>query len=341
MKDLTLTVNEEEYVFTQADYDPITGAYVKKFISPSVTSYPLTNHYYPMEFSVKDDNDEELVIDDTDQTYGDYMKLRVREIVAPVIVLNLPEVVGTIIEVDDGEVTIVLTVTDTGDSELDATNTVVEFGDNTYHLSDSALEVTTITNGYIIEFTPSITLSDGDYPLNVKAYDNDENLTELNLIIRAEYGGLSFVWNRTLSDVNRVILLRDKIQSGKATALEKIEYSHDMKGARNRSDFERIINAMKGICSYYGLEWDDEEYEIPEIPRETFVQKILTKVNSIRSNCPIHTDTPYTPALPLNTYQKMNDVEKILYDVWTVVRSRVLYYCDAGLYMSEDIGLLE
>lgn len=341
MKDLTLTVNEEEYTFTQADYDPVTGAYVKKFISPAETSYPLTNHYYPMEFSVKDDDDEELVIDDSDATFGDYMKLRVREIEAPIVVLDSPEVEGGVIVIGDGEVTVVFTVTDTGGSELDELNTVLEFGDNTYHLSDSALVVTAITDGYQIEFTPSILLSDGDYPLILKAYDHDENLTELALIIHAEAGNLSFIWDRTLLDVNRVIYLRDRIQTGIATALEKLEYSHDLKGARNRSDFERIINCMKYICLYYELAWDDAEYVLPEIPTETFVQKILTKVNSIRSNCPIHADTPYTPSLPLNTYQKMNDVEKILYDVWTVVKSYVWYYCDAGLIMDGEIGLLE
>lgn len=341
MKNMSLSVDNEEYVFTQADYDPISGAYIKTFTSPSITSYPQTNHYYPMEFSVTDDSDEELVIDDTDQTYGDYMKLRVREDIYPVVTLVSPEAEAGVIEIGDGEVTVIFTVTDEGGSGLDELNTVLEFGDNTYHLSDSAIEVTAITNGYMIEFTPTVFLSDGEYPLSFKGYDHDENLTELNLIVLSDAGKLTFIYDRTLSDVNRVVYLRNQIQKGVATQAEKTEYAKDLKGARNRSDLERIIHDMKYICAYYSLEWSDAYYELPELPTETFIQKILTKVESIRTNCPIHSTTPLTPALPLNTYRKMNDVEKILYDVWVIVKSNFFYYCDAGLYSDCEIGLLE
>ena len=33
----------------------------------------------------------------------------------------------------------------------------------------------------------------------------------------------------------------------------------------------------------------------------------------------IHSDTPQTPSMPVNTYQKLNDIEKILDDVYGIL----------------------
>lgn len=54
----------------------------------------------------------------------------------------------------------------------------------------------------------------------------------------------------------------------------------------------------------------------------------------------IHGDTPKTPSMPVNTYQKMNDIEKILDDVYGILLNNFNYYCGSEIYAGDDTGLL-
>lgn len=337
MSSISFELNGIIRVLTEENYDPISGDYVYKLISPNASSFPLSGHYYPAILSMTDDNGNELQLDDTDPTYGQYLRLRVREKVRPVVTLVSPEADQGKIVINTHSVTLVFTVTDLGGSGLDSV--VLRFGDSEYDINDSELDVTVIENGYRIEFSPSVYLSDGDYPVSLTATDNDGNVTTLSLVIEADEASFKFIFDRTQEDVDRVRQLRDAIQSNTATALELLEYTQDLKGARNRSDFERILNATSYISTYYELALVIST--LPELPTESYVNQMVDNIETIRNTCAIHNDTPLVPSLPINTYQKMNSLEKILYDVIQIIKSQFVYYCDAGLIMDGEIGLIE
>lgn len=81
-----------------------------------------------------------------------------------------------------------------------------------------------------------------------------------------------------------------------------------MKGALNRSDMQRIQNNTKLLSDV--LELNLTVADVPEHPNETFLTAVLHNTEIIRNAYMIHADTPETPQMPANTYQKMNDIEK-------------------------------
>ena len=49
-------------------------------------------------------------------------------------------------------------------------------------------------------------------------------------------------------------------------------------------------------------------------------------------------NTPYVPELPLNRYDKINDIEKILFDAYLIASPEVPQYYIDEIYIDEEIG---
>ena len=77
----------------------------------------------------------------------------------------------------------------------------------------------------------------------------------------------------------------------------------------------------------------------PNISKDFFNQ-ILSDVDAIRNAYMVHANTPDTPAKPLNDFQKWNDIEKILYDVYEILLNNFNYYCGNEIYAGDEMGLL-
>jgi hypothetical protein len=155
---------------------------------------------------------------------------------------------------------------------------------------------------------------------------------------------MAVVWiesitDRTQADVDRVLELNAKIEAKTATPAEIAEYATDLKGALNRSDLERICNNINILIDTLQLQLTP--LVVPELPKVSFYQSIVTYTQAIRNAYMVHTDTPQTPAMPLNSFSKINDIEHILQDVYNIIISNFHYYCGAGLYAGCSIGLLE
>lgn len=86
------------------------------------------------------------------------------------------------------------------------------------------------------------------------------------------------------------------------------EYRHELEGMLT------LMSGMKVIT--------EEEYE-------TMCKEVKEEFN-----------TPQTPSMPVNTYQKMNDIEKILDDVYGILLNNFNYYCGSEIYAGDDTGLL-
>lgn len=156
-------------------------------------------------------------------------------------------------------------------------------------------------------------------------------------------GGLIFVYDRTQADVNRVKKLTEKYIDGTITDEERKEWMGNTKGAINVSDLNRVEGNIMVLSKFFsvfpiGKIWESSQ----DIPRESDYARILGNIKKIRGAWFGLSDTPATPARPLNTYQKWNDIEKILHDFdYTYTRYiNGFQYCGSEIYAGEGIGEL-
>lgn len=159
-------------------------------------------------------------------------------------------------------------------------------------------------------------------------------------------GELEFVYDRTQEDVNRVIELNKKYLNGTITQDEIREWNNGLngrpglKGAFNLSDINRIEGNIDIISKVFIIFVNTKKWELGDTPRVSDYQRIRENTEKIHSLSFVRSDTPEVPDSPLNTYQKWNDIEKILYDAYDIyIRLRnSYYYCDTEIYSGEGIG---
>lgn len=147
------------------------------------------------------------------------------------------------------------------------------------------------------------------------------------------------IFDRTRADVDRVIEISRKLSNRTATAAEKAEYTGNMKGAMNIGDINRIVNNVQLIAEVMDISIDLPTPD--DFPRVAWYATLIAAMTTIRSSLAVHATTPQVPAAPLVTYQKWNDIEKILSDVYEILESMFFHYCGYGLYSGCEIGLIE
>lgn len=164
---------------------------------------------------------------------------------------------------------------------------------------------------------------------------------------RAPSSGTAFayphVWvqpvtDRTQADIDRAKRL---IAGGwqAMTDAEKQEYLSGLKGCMNSSDFERIENNVQILLDVLEIDAFSHVGNIPEFPKESYFADMKVNVALIRNGYGAHSDTPQVSELPYNDWQKYNDIEKILADVYETVSSQFHYYA-GEIYAGEETGLL-
>lgn len=87
------------------------------------------------------------------------------------------------------------------------------------------------------------------------------------------------------------------------------------KGYLNVSDLNRIENNIAELGTMLGLELATTTWSLLSIPTKSHFQRIIDDVNVIKRAwvCPCED----TPTNPINTFEKVNQIEKILYQVYT------------------------
>lgn len=140
---------------------------------------------------------------------------------------------------------------------------------------------------------------------------------------------ISFVFDRTPADLSRAKELIEKIKNegyASLSAEEKFEWDNGLKACRNASDLNRIsnaINIISGMMHDGGL-IDFQfnlriNWSVSEIPNILDIYSILGDTDVLRSVVELYApNIPTTPDMPLNTIEKMNTVERILYEVYNI-----------------------
>lgn len=150
---------------------------------------------------------------------------------------------------------------------------------------------------------------------------------------------MEFVFNRTQTDVERVIELNKKYLERTITEEEKKEWSGNLKGALNASDLNRVEENVSTIAGFLDVPIETKKWVPNTIPRVSDYQRIRDNVESIRNAWYDLPDTPVTPQNPLNTYQKWNDIERILHDINYTYQKTIENYNYCGeIYAGEEIG---
>lgn len=147
-----------------------TGDYEATLTAPNESSYNNNaGHYFPVTIKTTDDAGNVTTINDTDSTFGENLKLQVKEIVLPVIVISSP----TDSEItSNAKPTVNWTVTDSGSGvNPDTIGITINEGSKI----TSGITKTKITNGYQCSYAISESLSDGTHTVYIDADDYDGN----------------------------------------------------------------------------------------------------------------------------------------------------------------------
>lgn len=147
-----------------------TGLYEADLTAPAESSYNNNaGHYFPVTIKAVDSAGNQTVIDDTDITLGDKLKLRVMETTLPVIIITSP----TEDEITSNQTPVInFTVTDSGSGvNPDTIGVTVDDGNKI----TSGITKTPITNGYACSYAISESLSDGAHTIYADADDFDGN----------------------------------------------------------------------------------------------------------------------------------------------------------------------
>lgn len=133
--------------------------------------------------------------------------------------------------------------------------------------------------------------------------------------------GLDFVYDRTKDDIEK----RTQKAFINASDLNRIEKNAEMIGQR--------ISVSISVKT---------DWETGGIPKHSDYRRIEENTGMIRAGYMVHDDTPAVPERPYNTFQKWNDIEKILYDVFFIYVKNFgnVIYCGDGFSCGDEIGVI-
>lgn len=146
------------------------------------------------------------------------------------------------------------------------------------------------------------------------------------------------VTDRTLEDVEHARRLLS-LDWGNMEDAQKAEYFAGLKGCLNREDLERIENNIQILLDVLEIGAESSVGNIPNIPDTDYFARMKDNVGAIREAYCIHGSTPPVPELPYNSWQKYNDIEQILADVYEVVSAQFYYYT-GEIYAGDLTGLV-
>lgn len=152
------------------------------------------------------------------------------------------------------------------------------------------------------------------------------------------YDWIAPVTDRTQEDVEYA---QELIAAGweHMNAEQRKEYLAGLKGCLNASDLSRIENNIQILIDVLELDNTSHVGAVPDFPTDAYFTDMQSNVAAIRAAYCIHADTPATPELPYNTWQKYNAIEQILADVYEVLSAQFAYY-PGEIYAGETIGYI-
>lgn len=131
---------------------------------------------------------------------------------------------------------------------------------------------------------------------------------------------MEFVYDRTYEDVN----------------------NRTSKGYLNATDLKRVENNISELAGYVDLELETKQWDVGGLPRQSDFTRILSNISTLKEHFLIRQTTPVVPEQPLNSFQKWNDIERILFDMYSLYMSSLSnrYYCGENIGCGDEIGVI-
>lgn len=151
-------------------YNSETNRWEGTATAPAKSSYTQEGRYYGVQVKATDDAGNTTTVDAAHETLGESLRLKVKEKVAPVIVITYPTASAMI---TNNKPTITWKVTD-DDSGVNPSSIGITIDSGSKITGDSIVKKA-VTGGYECSYTPATALPDGSHTVKVDASDNDGN----------------------------------------------------------------------------------------------------------------------------------------------------------------------
>lgn len=179
IKQVQATINGQTYTLALNNN---TGNYEATITAPSKSSYPLEGHYYGVSVKATDDAGNVTTADQNHVTLGEGLRLKVKEKVAPVIVVTYPTANAVI---SNNKPTITFKVTDDDSGVNPATiGVTIDSGNK---ITGDKIVKSKVAGGYECTFVPDTALNDGQHTIRVDTSDFDGNAaTQKSVIFKVD-----------------------------------------------------------------------------------------------------------------------------------------------------------
>lgn len=138
--------------------------------APARSSYTQEGHYYGVQITATDDAGNNTTVNATHETLGPSLQLRVKEKVAPVIVITYPTA-SAMITNNKPVITWKITDDDSGVNP-DTIGITIDTGAK---VTGEKITKKVVAGGYECSYTPDTALADGNHTVKIDASDNDGN----------------------------------------------------------------------------------------------------------------------------------------------------------------------
>lgn len=337
LKSVKVLVNGIEYEAT-IDWDESIsqGTATVTFNAPEETSWTKEGHYYPVQIDLGGTGGymgegEYLTnsYDDTDETYGNELRLVVKEKVPPVINLIQP-LDGYYLTVRDNVIKFYI------EDELDGSNIDYSTLQVVCAEQDITNEVTYVkySNGYYCKaIVPDTT--EGVYELHIEVKDYDGNLVEKTI----QYEYLVLITDRTQSDVDRYNELHT-LGLDYMTDEQKAEWLTSLKGAYNFTDLNRVEKAVRYMSrrarAYKLKPLTKIDWKMQDYIKVSDGDRYIKNVSDIRNVFPFEVvDIPTT--MNEITFIDANNIEKSIIQVDEKLNEIASQYLYSGEIFGGDI----
>lgn len=156
------------------NYNSATGKYEATLTAPGTTSWNQPNNVYAMQIKATNTAGTVTIVDTSDGTVGNALKLRVLETVKPTINITSP---GSGSYVTNNKQPIIFQLRDeAGGSGINLAQLSLKIDSGTaVGNGSSGMVCNAVTNGYNCTYTPPTALSDGSHTVYINVKDNDGN----------------------------------------------------------------------------------------------------------------------------------------------------------------------
>ena len=160
---------------------------------------------------------------------------------------------------------------------------------------------------------------------------------------RAQASGLNWIspiYDRKQSDLDyaKAIL---KTGYDNLNGDRKVDFLRGLKGCFNYTDMYRIFQDCMYLGALLGVEVTSAgEWDTGHPAKQRDYMNMCKNVSALREAYFVYSNTEPTPNVPINSWQKVNVIEKILYDIFAIFQANYNAMKYTGEQYAGGIGIL-